>query len=51
MGENNSDRPPAEQEIIDMVAERKGHEYAEEHAELILLQAKRVGELKPENRS
>ncbi|KAB1198347.1 MULTISPECIES: hypothetical protein [Haloferax] len=51
MGENDSEWTPAEQEIIDIVAERKGREYAEEHAELALKQAELVGVLKPEDRS
>jgi hypothetical protein len=38
-------RTPDEQAVINLVAERKGADYAEEHAELILLQACRVGDL------
>lgn len=40
-----SERTPEEQQILDSVAERKGEEWAEEHAELILAQARLVGEI------
>ena len=43
MNEGKRHRTPEEQQIIDQVAERKGREYAEEHAELILTQARLVG--------
>lgn len=36
-------RTPEEQAIINTVADRKGEEWAEEHAELILVQARRIG--------
>lgn len=40
---NRADRTPEEPDAIDTVAERKGQEYAEEHAPLILLDARRIG--------
>jgi hypothetical protein len=40
-----AERTPAEQRVIEKVAERKGREWAEEHATLILAQARRVGEI------
>ncbi|WP_435334759.1 hypothetical protein [Haloarchaeobius sp. TZWWS8] len=45
MTDDKQKRTPEEQQIIDKVAERKGEEYAEDHAKLILLQARRVGAL------
>ncbi|WP_276249180.1 hypothetical protein [Haladaptatus sp. YSMS36] len=42
---SEDDRTPEEQAIIDEVAERKGRDYAEEYAELVLIQARRIGEL------
>lgn len=38
-------RTPEEQAIIDQVAEWRGKEWAERHAELILEQARQIGEL------
>lgn len=38
----DKDRAQEEQDIIDTVADRKGREYAEAHATLILLDASRV---------
>lgn len=38
-------RLPAEQQLIDQVAETRGEAWAEEHAALILAQADRIGEL------
>lgn len=38
-------RTPEEQRMIDLVAEIRGREFAEENAELILAQARLVGEL------
>lgn len=43
MTEDNHERAPEEQAVIDTVAERKGRKYAEEHAQLILLDARRIG--------
>lgn len=40
---NRDTRSPEKQAVIDTVAKRKGREYAEEHAALILLDARRVG--------
>lgn len=42
-------RTPAEQRILDQVAERRGREWAERHAELILCQARCVGQLPKRN--
>lgn len=50
MVESTDDRTDAEQEMIDSVAELRGEEWAEEHAELILDQAQMVGELKDDDR-
>jgi hypothetical protein len=36
---------PEEQEIVDLVARRNGRKWAEEHAALILDQARAIGEL------
>jgi len=41
----DSNRTPKEQGVINKVAERKGEEWAEEHAELIIAQAQLVGEI------
>jgi hypothetical protein len=38
-------RTPEEQEIVDLVARRNGRKWAEEHAALILEQARAIGEL------
>lgn len=48
MNESGTDRTPEEQHVIDVVAERKGTEYAERHAKLILLDARRVGIIEQE---
>ena len=40
-----SDRTDAEQRVIDLVAVRKGREYAEEHAAAIIAQAQVKGEV------
>lgn len=45
MADSDEERTAAEQQVIDVVAEQKGQEWAEAHAELILLQARRVGAL------
>ncbi len=45
MSETRQNRTLEEQRAIGWVAERKGEEWAEEHAELILAQARLVGEL------
>lgn len=42
-----ANRTPEEQQIVDSVAATKGREWAEEHAELILAQARKVGDLPP----
>lgn len=44
-------RSPEEKRIIDIVADRKGEEWAEKHSELILAQASLVGELQQEGRN
>ncbi|WP_336024526.1 hypothetical protein [Halobellus salinisoli] len=41
----DSNRTPEEQAVINKVAERKGEEWAEEHAGLIIAQAQLVGEI------
>jgi len=43
-----SNRTPEEQQLIDKVAAVRGEEFAEENAELILAQARLVGELEHE---
>jgi hypothetical protein len=43
--ETERNRTPAEQRGVQDVAETYGEEWAEEHAELILAQARLVGEL------
>ncbi|MGQ5515954.1 hypothetical protein [Halococcus saccharolyticus] len=45
MSGNKPGRTPEEQRVIDWVAEDKSEKWAEEHAELILAQARLVGEL------
>lgn len=45
MREADPERTPEEQAIIDEIAESRGEEFAEEHDELILHQARLVGEL------
>ena len=44
-GEDEQQRTTAEQRILDVVAETRGEEYVQENAELILAQARLVGEL------
>jgi hypothetical protein len=43
--DDEQDRTAAEQRVIDSVAETHGEEWAEEHAALIVAQAKLAGEL------
>ena len=43
--EEEPERTANEQRILDVVAEERGEEYAEENAELILAQARLVGDL------
>ncbi len=38
-------RSPAEQEVVDKVARSRGREWAELHADLIIEQAKHIGDL------
>jgi len=38
-------RTPEEQSVIDVVARRKGADWAERHAHLILEQARAIGDL------
>lgn len=45
MSEDDPERTPEEQAVIDDIAESRGEEFAEEHDELILDQARLVGEL------
>lgn len=45
MADESTERTPEEQRIIDSVAEGRGEEWAEEHAELILTQARLIGDL------
>jgi len=40
-----TERTPAEQRVIDKVAETHGDEWAERHAGLIIAQARRIGEI------
>ncbi|WP_259519017.1 hypothetical protein [Halanaeroarchaeum sp. HSR-CO] len=42
--EANEGRTRAEQRAINLIAREKGREYAEEHAQLIIAQAKLVGD-------
>jgi hypothetical protein len=42
---SEEERTPAEQRVIDKVAEEKGEEWAEEHAGLIIAQAKKIGDI------
>lgn len=42
---SDEERTDEEQAVLDKIAERKCEEYAEEYAELILAQARRVGTL------
>jgi len=49
MSEEAADRTPKEQAVIDEVAARKGREWAERHATLILNQARLIGDLPAED--
>jgi len=42
MSEDESERSPEEQEVLDQVAEDRGEEVAEENEELILADAERL---------
>jgi len=44
----DTDRSDEAQRLIDAVADRKGREWAETHADLILSQARLVGEYDPD---
>ena len=45
MSDTQPERTPAEQAIIEQVSDHRGKAWAEEHAELILTQARLVEEL------
>lgn len=45
MSEKEPERTPEEQCVIDEIEESRGEEFAEEHDELILAQARLVGDL------
>lgn len=45
MTNTDPDRTAAEQAVVDEVAEDRGEEWAEEHAALIIAQARLAGEL------
>lgn len=45
MSEDDPERTPEEQAVIDEIADSRGEEFVEEHDELILDQARLVGEL------
>lgn len=45
MSEDDPERTPEEQAVIDDIAESRGEVFAQEHDELILDQARLVGEL------
>jgi hypothetical protein len=45
MSETEQDRTPEEQRVLDEMAKRRGEEFVDKHAELILAQARKVGEL------
>lgn len=51
MTEGDTNRTPEEREIIEKVAERRGQEWAEHYAELILAQARAIGDLSAEAES
>lgn len=42
MSENKPDRTPEEQRLLDQVAEERGEEFVEEHAEKIIADAERL---------
>jgi hypothetical protein len=46
---DRGERTPEAQAILDSVAETRGSEWAEEHAGLVLTQARLVGELRNES--
>lgn len=45
MSEEKQERTSVEQAVIDQIAEQRGEEFAEEHDELILAQARLIGDL------
>jgi len=45
MNMSEEERTPEEQRVIDKVAEEKGEEWAEDHAGLIIAQAKKIGDI------
>lgn len=45
MTENDRDRTPEEQRILNEMAEQRGEEFVEENEELILAQARLIGNL------
>lgn len=45
MNEDETERTLEEQEVIDEIAESRSEEFAEEHDELILAQARLIGDL------
>lgn len=45
MTENEGDRTPEEQRVLDGMAEKRGKEFVEENKELILAQARLVGDI------
>lgn len=45
MSEDNRDRTPEEKRVLQMMARKRGEEYVRENEELILAQARLVGEL------
>lgn len=45
MADEDADRTPEEQRVIDSIADVRGEDWAEEHAELILTQARLIGDI------
>lgn len=45
MCEKQPERTPEEQEVLNQIAESRGEEFAEEHDELILAQARLIADL------
>lgn len=45
MSGDDPERTPEEQGVIDLIAESRGEEFAEEYDELILAQARLIGDL------
>lgn len=48
-GDTPRERSPAEEAILEQVAERKGWDWVEEHEQHVLNQARLVGELRPKD--